>query len=175
MADPKTTDEAPPSRPSKLRPILMVGGLLAVEAIVIIGAMVLVSGPPSVEASGALEPVELSEDEKIVEQLVVEGRFPNSRRGVTYLYDAEVYVQVRRRHVAQVRAELEQFTNEIKADIGAIWRTSDPHHFEEPRLENLTRKVYAMLAERFGDDPESGEPIVEKVVIVMGTGLRVEG
>jgi hypothetical protein len=39
----------------------------------------------------------------------------------------------------------------------------------------LTRKVYALLSDRFGMDQESEEPIVTKVVIVMGTGLRIDG
>jgi hypothetical protein len=85
-----------------------------------------------------------------------------------------VYVQVRNRHHDRVTAELEQFRNEIKADLTAIWRTSDPRHFDEPKLESLTRKVYALMNERFGLDQETGEPVVVKAVIVMSTGLRIE-
>ena len=56
----------------------------------------------------------------------------------------------------------------------AIWRTADPQHFKEPRLETLTRKVTALLRDRFGSDDEAGGSIVEKCVIVMGTGFRVD-
>ena len=58
--------------------------------------------------------------------------------------------------------------------------TEPPQHFQEPRLENLTRKVYALLNERFGVDKNSKsedgqpQPIVTKVVIVMSTGFRVD-
>ena len=45
----------------------------------------------------------------------------------------------------------------------------------EVGLESLTRKTYALMDERFGLDQPTGEPIVHKVVIVMGTGLRIEG
>jgi hypothetical protein len=80
----------------------------------------------------------------------------------------------------KVKAEIEQFQNEIKADITAIWRTAEPQHFQEPRLENLTRKVYALLTERFGVEKSvktegaAPLPIVSKVVIVMSTGFRVD-
>ncbi len=153
----------------------MLAGLVVGEALLVFGAMKMLSPPAEVQAGSPLESVEIPEEEKIVELLVVEGRFPNSKRGVTYLYDTEVYVQVKRRHQERVATELEQFRNEIKSELTAIWRTSEPHHFDEPRLENLTRKVYALLNDRFGADQVSGEPIIDKVVIVMGTGLRVDG
>jgi len=77
-------------------------------------------------------------------------------------------------HVEAVEAELEQFGNEIKAELSAIWRTSEPHHFQEPKLETLNRKVEAMLAERFGTDAETAEPVIAKCVIVMSTGFRID-
>ena len=71
--------------------------------------------------------------------------------------------------------EFEQFRNEIKSEINAVWRTADPRDFQESKLQTLTRKVRAMLDERFGVDPRRGEPIITKCVIVMGTGFRVDG
>lgn len=167
--------EAPVEGKSKLRTIILVGALVVGEAAVILGVLAVFKSPPEVQADSSLNAVELPEEERIVEQLVVDGRLPNAKRGVTYLYDTEVYVQVKRRHQEVVAAELEQFRNEIKAELTAIWRTSSPHHFDEPKLENLTRKVYAMLNERFGADTETNDPIVQKVVIVMGSGMRVDG
>jgi hypothetical protein len=164
-----------PTKKSRLRTLLPFGIVVVGEAALIIGALMLFSGPPEVKGSDSLDPVMVPDDAKVVEQLVVDGRFANTKRGVTYIYQTEIYVQVKRRHQEQVAAELEQFRNEIKAQLNTVWRTSDPKHFDEPRLENLTRKVYALMSDRFGFDQESGDPIVTKVIIVMGTGMRVEG
>ena len=158
-----------------LRLIMLIGGVLVVEAGVIIGAMMLFGGPPQVEATEMTVTLDAPEDEKIVEVLVLDGRLPNNKSGITYLYGTEIYVQVKKRFAEQVTEELEQFRNEIKADITAIWRTSDPQHFQEPKLESLTRKVQALLADRFGVDQQSSEPIISKCVIVMGMGFRIDG
>ncbi len=157
-----------------LRLIMLIGGVLVVEAAVIIGGLMLCGGPHLGEASEMTVTLDIPEDEKIVEVLVLDGRLPNNKSGITYLYGTEIYVQLKKRFAEQVTEELEQFRNEIKADITAIWRTSDPQHFQEPKLESLTRKVQALLADRFGVDQQSGEPIISKCVIVMGTGFRID-
>ena len=176
MAEKPDQPEAKAGKGS-LKTMLAVLVLLALEAAIIAGAMALVGGEPKVAGAddSALPALTAAEDEKIVEILVLDGKLPNAKTGITYLYDTEIYVQVKKRYADRVNSELEQFYNEIKAEISAIWRTSDPPHFKEPKLENLTRKVYALLNERFGADSESGEPILVKCVLVMGTGFRVDG
>lgn len=168
-------EETPtPEKKKKLRPVIVIAGILLLEAVVIIGAMQLVSGPSEAEADDAIEMAGVPEEEKITEIMILSARLPNSKTGVTYLYDTEIYVQVKRKHAELVQEELEQFQNEIRAELTALWRTSEPENFREPRLETLTRKVSALLQERFGNDSETGEPIIRKSVIVMGTGFRVD-
>jgi hypothetical protein len=173
MADEAANPAAGPTK-SKAT-VIAIAAILLVEAVLIIGAMKLLGGNAA-PASAVELPVasEASEDDRIVETLVLDARMPNNRSGITYIYATEVYVQVKRRHLPRVKGEIEQFQNEIKADITAIWRTAEPQHFQEPRLETLTRKVYALMHERFGNDKEHKEPVVTKVVIVMSTGFRVD-
>jgi flagellar basal body-associated protein FliL len=166
------TEKQSPSR-SKGKTIGIVAVVLFIEAVVIIGAVMYFVGPSSVEATH-MPSGEIADEDRIVETLILDAKLPNNRTGVTYLYDTEVYVQTKRRHTERVRRELEQFHNEIRAELTAIWRTAEPYHFQEPRLENLTRKVCAMLNGRFGVDPRTQEPIVEQCVIVMGTGFRID-
>lgn len=161
-------------KPPILKTAILLVVILLVEAVVIVGGMLLVAGPAEVRASDALGSVEALEEEKVLEALVLEDRLANNKTGVTFLYDTEIYVQVKRKHFERVEEELEQFRHEIRAELAAIWRTSEPHHFQEPRLETLTRKVQALLSGRFGDDPATGEPIILKSVVVMGTGFRVD-
>jgi flagellar basal body-associated protein FliL len=153
---------------------IMILSVLILEAVVIVGAMKFLGGGPApVHASDVAEPAHESEDDKIVETEVLKAKMPNNKSGVTYIYDTEIYVQVKKRHADRVKAEVEQFQNEIKADITAIWRTAEPQSFQDPRLEKLPRTVYALLDERFGAGAD-GDPIVTKCVIVMSTGFRID-
>ena len=172
MADEQTA-AGTTSTSSKKKVIIGVGAMLILEAVLIVGAMMMLGADPEVAtATTPLDPL-VAEGDKIVEVLVLDARLPNAKSGVPYLYSTEIYVQVKNKHVASVQDKVQQFYNEIKAETGAVWRTSEPHQFQEPMLETLTRKMYAMLSHRFGVDSESGEPIIVKCVIVMGTGFRV--
>jgi len=153
--------------------VLLVVVILLVEAGVFIGVMMM-HDPQLVEANPHAAAIEIPEEEKIVELRVIDARLPNNKSGVTYLYDTQVWVQVKNRYSEQVADQLDRFHNEIKAEITAIWRTSDPRHFQEPKLENLTRKVNALLDARFGTDPQTGETILTKSVIVMQPGFRID-
>ncbi len=167
-------DIEPSSGSSKKKTSIMLVVMLLLEAVVIIGAFTLMGPPAKVSAMDGIEDIEAAEDEKLIELLVLDDRLPNNKSGVTYLFDTEIYVQVKRRYESRVNAEFDQFENEIRAEINAVWKTSEPQHFQEPLLETLTRKIYAMLSERFGADQETGDRIISKCVIVMGTGMRID-
>jgi len=154
--------------------MLVLAAMFIVEAVVIVGAFMLAGSPPEVGAMTSAADIESAEDEKLREILVLDDRLPNNKSGVTYLYATEIYIQAKRRHQGRIEAELDQFENEIRSEINAIWKTSEPQHFQEPMLETLTRKIDAMFNRRFGADQETGERIVSKCVIVMGTGMRVD-
>jgi len=172
MADNVETQDTA-EKSGKMKLMIIVGCILLAEAVVIVGGMKMIAGPSPVQA-GAMPEIEMTEEDRICETMVLSGKLPNRRTGVTYLYDTEIFLQAKNKYSEQVNLELSQFQNEIKADITAIWRTSEPRHFEEPHLETLTRKVTALLNDRFGNDPETNEPIVERVVIIMQTGFRVD-
>ena len=159
---------------SIIRMILLIAGILTIEAVVILGAIMLLGGAPVVDGASAPATAHLPQDERIVEVLVLDGRLPNSKTGITYLYDVEIYVQVKNRYASRVSDEFAQFRNEIKSEITAIWRQSDPREFQEAKVQSLTRKIGALLNQRFGVDKDHGEPIISKCVIVMGTGFRVD-
>jgi flagellar basal body-associated protein FliL len=163
----------PIARKGGKKTAIMILVVLVVEAVAIVGAMMFLRGESKVHATDITEPAHVSEDDKIVEAEVLKAKMPNNKSGVTFIYDTEIYVQVKKRDVERVKAEIEQFQNEIKADITAIWRTAEPQDFQEPKLEKLTRKVYALLTERFGAAADS-QPVVSKCVIVMSTGFRID-
>lgn len=159
----------------KKKAIIIVAALLVAEAAVLSVAFMLFAGGPKVAEAGIEAPsaAEL-EANRIIEIEVIDDKLPNSKRGVPYIYDTRIFAQVRNRNAEMLTLELDQFRNEIKAEIAGMWRNSDPRVFGEPRLETLTRKLEAMFRERMGTSPDTGEPIVEKIVIVLGPGFRVD-
>jgi hypothetical protein len=168
-----TADSRQPKSPSRFKLIAIVSAVLVIEAVVIMGAMMVIAGPATVDASAVPTKDDVAGDDRIIETKVLHAKLPNARTGVTYLYDTEIYVQTKQRHVPLVQRELDQFHNEIRAEINAIWRTAEPHHFQEPNLENLTRRIHAMLAQRFGSE-DDGQPIIRRCVLVMATGFRID-
>ena len=170
---PEQNDNAK-SGPSRLKLAILIVGVLVLEGAAISAAFMFLAKPAEVQASNATDGLKQKKGERITEVLVIDDKLPNARSGVTHLYDTEVYIQVKQNFASRVKDELEQYRNEIKAEITAIWRTAEPHHFQEPKLQTLKRKVYALLKERFGADEEEGEPIVRKCVVIMGTGFRID-
>ena len=162
-----------PKVSSKKKTVIRMAIILVIEAVVIVGVFFIFGGPPEVSAMGP-DGIEAAEDEMIVEMLVLDDRLPNNKSGVTYIYDSSIYVQVKKKYERRVKSELDQFENEIRSKIYAVWKTSEPQAFQEPMLETLTRKIDAMFNERFGSDQETGERIITKCVIVMGTGMRID-
>ena len=168
----EAAEEAP--KKGGLKKIIFVAGLLIFEAVVILGAMTVLKGPETVQADNVLPELK-PEDEKTVEVLVLDDRLLNSRSGVNYLYETEIWVHVKKKHEENVADELNRFRNELKSELMAIWRTSEPRQLMEPKMENLTRKVQTLLDRRFGIEGETGEPIIQKCLIVSGPGFRVDG
>jgi flagellar basal body-associated protein FliL len=170
--DKKNDPQPPPKRGLPLKTLLILLLVLLLEAAAITGAFLIAGGPAKVQADGTVED-ELASAETLVEELVVADRFPNLRRGRTYLYDTEVYVKVRRKHREQVRQSIEERQAELNAAIGTIFRKAEPSHLMEPTLATITRQIRESLNEVFGTDDE-GKPVVEKVVITKCIPFRAD-
>jgi flagellar basal body-associated protein FliL len=146
--------------------------LLVVEAAVLGGIFMMLNKPKSAEAEAPVVHID-PEEEKLVEVLVLNERLANDRSGLTFVYPTEIYVQVKKKHEAVVTEEIERLKNELRADIVALWRTAEPQHLQEPRMESMTRRVETLLRERFDKHGTEEEPVVQKCVIVSGTGIRM--
>ncbi|MBL9119925.1 MAG: hypothetical protein JNL80_08425 [Phycisphaerae bacterium] len=146
--------------------------LLVLEGAVLGGVFMMMNKPKAAEATEPVVHVD-PEEEKLVEVLVLNERLANDRSGLTYVYPTEIYVQVKKKDETWVTEEIERFKNELRADIAAVWRTSEPHHLQEPRMESMTRRVETLLRDRFDKHNAEGEAVVQKCVIVSGTGIRV--
>lgn len=163
--------EGAPAKKSGMKFAIITVALLAIEGA---GLFMFFSmgGPKHVEAT---EPAVVAnpEEEKPVELLLLDDRLVNDRTGISYLYDTEIYVKVRKKDELWVKDEIERTKNEIRAQVSGIWRTAEPNHFQEPMFDTLTRRIETAMRERFDHRSVDGKPTVEKCVLVVGTGIRV--
>lgn len=172
------TVEAPEAEGGKKKfPMKALIILLAVVLIegVAISAVFMVSGKPAeVTASQGAEKDEALKLEQPIEELVVSDKFQNTRTGRTYLYDTEVYIVVRQRHLDQAKTILEAKKAQIRQDIRTIISRAEPAQLLEPTLATLTRQIQASLDEKLGRDAQEGKPLIEKVLITKCTQFRVD-
>lgn len=165
--------EAAPKKGMPLKTMLIVATALLLEAAAIGGVILLTSGPSKVQADPAAQDA-AAFAEQPVEELVVEDKFQNTRTGRTYLYDTQIYIVLKRKNQPQAQALLKEKTAAISADITTIFRRAEPAHLLEPSLATLTRQIKAALDNRIGRDPESGESIVQEVLITKCTQFRAD-
>ncbi len=169
----ETTTEAPPKKSVSLKTLLMVLGVLLLEVVTVVVAFSMAGGPDAVSADRTGANLLVDDGNAEVEELVIEDRFANSRRGDVYLYDSEIYVVLKKKHQAKMQADLKSMSAQVHADILTIFRRADPTFMHEDELQTLSRQIKAALDNRFGKDAD-GEPIVRRVLITRCTEYRID-
>lgn len=174
MADEATDNQngdAPKKSPMKT--MIIVGAVMVVEAVVVAG-LVMFSGVGASKSSAAeLEGVEQADREQMVEIKLVEANFPNNTRGRTWLWDTEIYLQVRKRNEELVNKVLEQRKAEIHSGIRLTFSQIHDAQLQEPGSQTITRQVAAFVNDIFGEDPD-GNPRVERVLLTKLAGFPAD-
>lgn len=143
---------APAKKGLPVKTIGVVGALLAVEGGAVFMFARMMGGPA--ETHGAeLHHETFDEGDRLVEIMVVKDKFPNSQSGRPWIWDVEVHVQVKARHLPAVQEILASRAAEIKTGLARIWRTAQTSQFDEPGLETLTRQVKHLLDGMMEDGP----------------------
>ena len=155
---------AAPGKKLPLKTMIVLAVVLLIEGVAISGAFLLSGGAADVDAAGLAEDADAMKNQ-LVEELVVEGRFQNTKTNRPYLYDTQVYIRVRQKHQEKVQAELELKKAAITMEIASIIRSSEPNNLREPKLATLTRQIKAALEEMLSADQDTGESTVEEVTI----------
>jgi len=172
MADEKKPDtEKTQDKPKKasLKIMMMVAVAMIIEAGVLLGAAMMTK-TPEVSAESFAEK-ENSDLDRLIEIPVLNDRLSNSRQGVVYLYETEIVIQVKARHEEDVTKRLEENTAHTKMVVSTLWRQAEPRYFDEPQLSTLTRQVEEELSDIVGEDPKSGDPYIEGVLIPVLRGF----
>lgn len=164
-------EAAKPAKRFSMKVVIALVAMLVIEGLTIVVTFSLAGGPAPVHAEEK-HSAKHDEGAEEVEALVVRDRFANSRRGDVYIYDTEVYLVTRQRHLEDVTAKLESQSAQIRADIATAFRRAEPSYMQEDALQTLSRQIKAMLDERFGHDAE-GRPVIERVLITRCTEYKV--
>lgn len=155
-----------------LKAIIIVLVLLVGEAAGVIVAMSMLGKPSAVQGHG-IETTHEDLENTLHEVLIVGDRFPNHHTGRVWLWETEVQMTVKEKHLLAVEETLEARAAEIKTGISQIIRTAHHNHLKEPNLETLTRQFREFLRQIFGDDAE-GEPRVQAVLIPKCVGFPAD-
>ena len=147
-----------------LSTLLILAAILLIEGAGISAAFLLSGGPAKVGAADVAKDAEARMNE-LVEELVVTGRFQNTKTNRSFLYDSEIYIKVRRKYQEEIKTELESKRAAITMEIATIIRSAEPVHLGEPRLATLTRQIKAALQDILSADMDTGESKVEQVSI----------
>jgi len=164
---PDETSEAQEPQAGKkkmpLMTIIVVAVIMIAEAAVF-GGVWFMAKPESAQAQEQAEDPDAALEE-LVEVALIGDKFQNTRQGAqSYLYDATIYVVVKRKNEGFVQAQIESNTARISADIRNIFERAEPAHLNEPEKLTIKRQITERCQARFGEDAE-GDPYVVDVVI----------
>jgi flagellar basal body-associated protein FliL len=174
MAD-ENKNDAPDAEGKKKLPIktaLILLVALLIEGAAISAVFIMAKGPETIKADAGLAD-ELADEEKQVEVLVISEKFQNTRTGRSYLYDTEVYVLIRKKHLDDVEASIQEMQAQISTELATIFRRAEPSYLMEPNLATLTRQVGTVLVDKIGTDSDS-EPFVLGTLIKKCIRIRAD-
>ena len=154
---------------------VLVGGAMAIEAVVLLAGIWISEGntpkaaagaevaglKPAEGAEGAATPAE-TDKKRPVEVPVADFRALNRRSGQTFLYDVSIVATSKAESEDQVKKKIADRGNLIRDRIRTIIAESDPDKLgggSEPGLETLRRQV------KFQLDEIVGEGLIDEVLV----------
>jgi len=159
-------------RKPPIKTILVVLGLLAAEGVAVVGVLTLWGRPGEVQGSN-VDPSQMDLGEQLHEVLIVHDKFPNHHTGRVWLWDTEVQIQVKQKHLDHVKRALEERQAEIKTGVSRIIRNAHQNHLQEPNLQTLTRQLTQYLRDVLGTGPDAEER-VQQVLIPRCVGFPAD-
>ncbi len=169
MPEDENEAEEAPKKGLPLIPIIAVGAVLLIEAVLIVALFMFSGGPDTATASPG-EPDEMAEMQMPAEIMVAKGKFQNTASGRNLMYDTEIWIVVKKKHQEQVEEQVEAMKASIKRDLTTIFRRANPAQLREQELATLTRQVRAALDTRFGNEPEEMAATEDKAMMDAAEG-----
>lgn len=170
MADAEAQDGAPKAG-GKKKVLILMAGLMLAEAVAVVGVIKFLGmGPASAGASELVDSAE-ADRERITELKLLEARFQNLKTGRVWGWEAEVFMKVRQKNIAEVERIMAEQQAEIREGIALIFRRAEDRHLREPGMETMTRQLSTYVNEVFGLDPDE-MPRIDRVLITRLQGFQ---
>ena len=180
MADAQETagqDDVPRKGGGRKKTAMFTMLLLALEAVVVVGAFSMFSGPKNVDAQPLEAEINETTEPTFSEVLVFDGRLYNDRLGTAFEYRVKVAVKVRDEDTIWVEEKAVRFQNELHMELDTIWRSADPRHLREVDKRTLSGRIRRMLEQWLEpsdvDPDQPRETVVKDVVLVPSPGIRI--
>lgn len=158
-------DETPVKPKGRLKPLMLVGGLMLVEGVGIFLLMTMLHPAPESaladEAGDADDPFDL---EGHVEIVVCDVTAFNKKEGSLYVYSIELSALVAADDAESVRRFVEARELSIKDRLQAVIRAADPKDLNDPSLETLKRQLLFELNNLLGGKELIGEILISKML-----------
>lgn len=169
----KSGDAAPAPGKKKLplKTIIVVVAVMAIEAAAIVVVMGMMSPKPT-QAQTEAKHLDNDDSELTQEIQLVADKFQNLTTGRVWIWDVEMYVQVKNKNAEAVEAILERRKNEIHEQINQIIGRAQHAQLKEPERQTILRQVSA-LVEKIAPG-EEGHPLVERVMIPRFRGFPTD-
>ena len=173
MADEANTTEGTETKEKRkggLSPKLL-AIILAVMAVEGVGVFFFVTMMSSTPEDAVAELVtDETDPEALVEVLLTEEQYQNMTSNQVWIWEAQIYLKVRRKNLEFVERQLEQRTAEIQEGITQIFRRAKLTELREPDFRTGSRQLTALVNDVFGMDAD-GLPRVERLVIAKLRGF----
>jgi flagellar basal body-associated protein FliL len=156
---------------------VILGGVMLIEAVVLIGGFKFISGGPKTATAVEIQnetPAKEGDaksgptDQKAsVELQLVDFRAPNKQSGRTFLYDVNIVVTTKMVTQDKVKELISSHDALIKDRVRTIIAEMDPDKLgggSEPGLETLRRQVKYQLDQILGDDKLIDDVLVPRCI-----------
>jgi flagellar basal body-associated protein FliL len=151
--------------------VKVLAAILAIMAVEGVGVFLFVTMMSSKPKDAAAEVVSDADDpEALVEILLTEEQYQNMTSNQVWIWEAQIYIKVRRKNQEFVQGQLEQRAAEIQEGITQIFRRAKLTELREPDFRTGSRQLTALVNDVFGNDAD-GLPRVERLVIAKLRGF----
>ncbi|MBY0113922.1 MAG: hypothetical protein K2Y21_13980 [Phycisphaerales bacterium] len=160
---PKTEDK-PAKGGLPIKTIGIVAVLMVVEAAAVFFVVGSSMKKPTEAKAHDLHSEEDAQLEALVELPLVEDKFQNMTGGTTWIWDASVFMKVKKRDEEKVNEMLQARQAEIKEGISLVFRRAQNGQLKEPGLETLNREITAFMNEIIEKAPD-GTSRIQRILI----------
>jgi hypothetical protein len=168
----KAAEAAPAKKGLPIKTLGIVAALMIVEGIGLVFVLGALGGPKASNAATDAKHL-VSDDSEVIKELQVldkgDDKFQNMSSGQVWVWNVQVYVQVKKKNQDRVDRVLGDRSAEIKEGLSQIIGRAQIAQLKEPERQSLNRQVSALLEKIIGQDSD-GKPLVERVLIPTCSG-----